>query len=56
VASTAWRLRHQELLDAAHITADTEETGEPLVSNGLSPARCTMPPSIGTSSPCGRTT
>ena len=30
------RLRHQELLDAAHITADAEETGEPVVSNGLS--------------------
>lgn len=30
------RLRHQELLDAAHITADTEASGEPVVSNGLS--------------------
>jgi putative restriction endonuclease len=30
------RLRHQELLDAAHITADAAETGEPIVSNGLS--------------------
>lgn len=30
------QLRHQELLDAAHITADTEVTGEPVVSNGLS--------------------
>jgi putative restriction endonuclease len=30
------RLRHQELLDAAHITADMEEMGEPVVSNGLS--------------------
>jgi len=30
------RLRHQELLDAAHITADSEVTGEPVVSNGLS--------------------
>ncbi len=30
------RLRHQELLDAAHITADSESTGEPVVSNGLS--------------------
>ena len=30
------RLRHQELLDAAHITADAQETGEPVVSNGLS--------------------
>jgi putative restriction endonuclease len=30
------RLRHQELLDAAHITADAELTGEPVVSNGLS--------------------
>ena len=30
------RLRHQELLDAAHITADAAVTGEPVVSNGLS--------------------
>jgi putative restriction endonuclease len=30
------RLRHQELLDAAHITADALPEGEPLVSNGLS--------------------
>ena len=30
------RLRHQELLDAAHITADAAATGEPVVSNGLS--------------------
>ncbi len=30
------RLRHQELLDAAHITADSDATGEPVVSNGLS--------------------
>jgi putative restriction endonuclease len=30
------RLRHQELLDAAHITADAEAAGEPVVSNGLS--------------------
>lgn len=30
------RLRHQELLDAAHITADVAEAGEPVVSNGLS--------------------
>ena len=29
------RLRHIELLDAAHITPDSDETGEPLVSNGL---------------------
>lgn len=29
------RLRHEGLLDAAHITADSEEQGEPLVSNGL---------------------
>lgn len=29
-------LRHQELLDAAHITADADATGEPVVSNGLS--------------------
>ncbi len=30
------RLRHQELLDAAHITADADAAGEPVVSNGLS--------------------
>lgn len=30
------RLRHQELLDAAHITADVLLEGEPVVSNGLS--------------------
>ena len=30
------RLHHGELLDAAHITADSDETGYPVVSNGLS--------------------
>jgi len=30
------RLRHRELLDAAHILPDSEPEGEPLVSNGLS--------------------
>jgi putative restriction endonuclease len=30
------RLRHLELLDAAHIIPDTEPDGEPLVHNGLS--------------------
>lgn len=29
------RLRHQELLDAAHITGDSLPEGEPVVSNGL---------------------
>jgi putative restriction endonuclease len=29
------RLRHQELLDAAHITPDSDEEGEPVVSNGV---------------------
>ncbi len=29
------RLRHRELLDAAHITADAEAGGEPVVSNGM---------------------
>lgn len=29
------RLRHQELLDAAHITGDALAEGEPIVSNGL---------------------
>ncbi|HEX6348520.1 MAG TPA: HNH endonuclease [Candidatus Dormibacteraeota bacterium] len=29
------RLRHAELLDAAHIVGDTEPLGEPAVSNGL---------------------
>ena len=30
------RLRHQELLDAAHIIPDGEDGGEPIVPNGLS--------------------
>lgn len=30
------RLRHVELLDAAHIVFDTEELGDPVVNNGLS--------------------
>lgn len=30
------RLRHSDLLDAAHITPDSDERGEPIVSNGLS--------------------
>lgn len=29
------RLRHQELLDAAHITPDSDSEGEPVVSNGV---------------------
>ncbi|MBK8810553.1 MAG: HNH endonuclease [Acidobacteria bacterium] len=29
------RLRHSNLLDAAHIIPDTEDQGEPIVSNGL---------------------
>jgi putative restriction endonuclease len=29
-------LRHRELLDAAHITPDSHEDGEPVVSNGMS--------------------
>lgn len=29
------RLRHRELLDAAHITADSSAQGEPVVSNGM---------------------
>lgn len=29
------RLRHEELLDAAHIIPDTEPEGEPVVSNGI---------------------
>ena len=29
-------LKHAELLDAAHITADSEASGEPIVTNGLS--------------------
>lgn len=32
---TVCRLRHPELLDAAHILADTHENGEPIVPNGL---------------------
>lgn len=30
------RLRHRELLDAAHIIADTEPGGDPVIPNGLS--------------------
>jgi putative restriction endonuclease len=30
------RLRHRELLEAAHITPDADPAGEPLVSNGVS--------------------
>lgn len=30
------RLRHADLLDAAHITPDSDEGGEPVISNGLS--------------------
>ena len=30
------RLRHEQLLDAAHIIGDTEPQGEPIVRNGLS--------------------
>jgi putative restriction endonuclease len=33
------RLRHHELLDAAHIVADADPEGEPRVSNGLSLCR-----------------
>ena len=33
------RLRHSELLDAAHIIPDTEPEGEPVVSNGISLCR-----------------
>ena len=29
------RLRHQELLDAAHIIPDKEEQGDPIISNGI---------------------
>jgi putative restriction endonuclease len=29
------RLRHMELLDAAHIISDKEESGEPIIKNGL---------------------
>jgi putative restriction endonuclease len=32
---TICRLRHLELLDAAHILADSDPLGEPVVSNGL---------------------
>jgi putative restriction endonuclease len=30
------RIRHRELLDAAHIVADSDPLGEPVISNGLS--------------------
>ncbi len=34
-ACTVCRLRHQGLLDAAHITSDAEHGGDPVVPNGL---------------------
>jgi len=33
------RLKHPKLLDAAHITPDSDELGEPIVSNGMSLCR-----------------
>jgi len=33
---TLCRLRHRELLDAAHIIPDSEESGQPIIQNGLS--------------------
>jgi putative restriction endonuclease len=33
------RLRHDELLDAAHIIPDSEEKGEPIIQNGLAMCR-----------------
>ena len=33
---TLCRLRHRELLDAAHIIPDSDPEGEPIISNGLS--------------------
>jgi putative restriction endonuclease len=33
---TLCKLRHTELLDAAHIIGDREENGEPIIQNGLS--------------------
>jgi putative restriction endonuclease len=33
------RFRHEELLDAAHITPDADDSGEPVVSNGLALCR-----------------
>lgn len=32
---TICRIKHRELLDAAHITPDSHDSGEPLVSNGM---------------------
>jgi putative restriction endonuclease len=32
---TVCHLRHTELLDAAHITSDAEQGGDPVVTNGL---------------------
>jgi len=40
-----FRLKEIRLLDAAHIVADAEERGEPLISNGLSLCRSTTAPS-----------
>lgn len=36
---TICQLKHPELLEAAHIIPDSEEAGEPIVSNGLSMCR-----------------
>ena len=36
------RLRHEELLDAAHIIPDADPEGEPVVSKGWHYARFTM--------------
>lgn len=37
------RLRHDELLDAAHIIPDSDPEGEPHISNGIALCKLTMP-------------
>ena len=50
------RLRHPELLEAAHIIPDTEPGGDPIVPNGLSLCRLHHGAFDGSSSPFDRTT
>ena len=48
------RLRHAELLDAAHIIADSKPHGQPVVPNGLAKCRSTTLRSTATSWACDR--
>ena len=53
---TVCRLRHVELLEAAHILPDTHPRGEAVVPNGWRSASSTTPPSMLISSASGPTT